>query len=94
MTVLLEQGQQMVIVPVVKRGTAAFRTEYLPGSLAALACAFTWSGYSVLNRRFGETPTDVMAGFCGAVAVRPVMASLLPSTQNRLDALNCWSIAR
>ena len=31
------------------------RSEYF-GYLLALACAFTWSGYSVLNRRFGTFP--------------------------------------
>ncbi|MFZ1681146.1 MAG: DMT family transporter [Rhizobiaceae bacterium] len=34
------------------------------GHVVALACAFIWSGYSVLSRRFGEAPTDVVAGFC------------------------------
>ncbi len=34
------------------------------GHVMALACAFIWAGYSVLSRRFGEAPTDVVAGFC------------------------------
>ena len=62
---------------VTKGGTVAFSTEYLPGYLAALACAFTWSGYSVLNRRFGETPTDVVAGYCGIVAVLGFLCHVL-----------------
>ena len=28
------------------------------GYVAAFGCAFTWSGYSVLNRRFSATPSD------------------------------------
>jgi drug/metabolite transporter (DMT)-like permease len=36
----------------------------LPGYLLALCCAFVWSGYSVLSRRFGAVPTDAVAGFC------------------------------
>ena len=30
---------------------------------AALACAFTWSGYSLQSRRYGEVPTDVVTFF-------------------------------
>jgi drug/metabolite transporter (DMT)-like permease len=50
-------------------GTVALKSEYVLGYLAALACALTWASYSVTNRRFGQVPTDVVAGFCGAVAV-------------------------
>ena len=35
-----------------------------PGHWIALFCAFVWSGYSVLSRRFGQVPTDVVAGYC------------------------------
>ncbi|MFO1079773.1 MAG: DMT family transporter [Reyranellaceae bacterium] len=38
------------------------------GYLLALGCAFAWSLYSVLSRRFGETPTDAIAAFCAASA--------------------------
>ncbi len=34
------------------------------GHFLALACAFVWSGYSVLSRRFGQVPVDVVAGYC------------------------------
>ncbi len=52
-------------------GGAAFapRAEYLPGYLAALGCAFTWSGYSVLNRRCGAVPSEAVVGFCLATAL-------------------------
>ncbi|WP_374654828.1 DMT family transporter [Dongia sp.] len=36
---------------------------------AALACAFTWSTYSVLSRRFGSAPTDLVGAFCGVTAL-------------------------
>src|SRR3981081_2199814 len=42
---------------------------YALGYVLALGCAFTWSLYSVLSRRFGETPTDAIAAFCAASAV-------------------------
>ncbi len=50
-------------------GQVVFDSRYALGYLAAIACALTWSGYSVLSRRFGEVPTDVVGWFCGATAV-------------------------
>jgi drug/metabolite transporter (DMT)-like permease len=41
---------------------------YLPGYLAAGACALIWSAYSVLSRRFGTAPTETVALFCLATA--------------------------
>src|SRR6266851_3784358 len=46
-----------------------FAGTYALGCALALGCAFTWSLYSVLSRRFGETPTDAIAAFCAASAV-------------------------
>lgn len=54
----------------------AMRPEFALGYLAALACALTWSGYSVLSRRFGRVPTDVVGGFCGATAVLGLLCHL------------------
>ena len=51
------------------RGGLAVAPEHLFGYGAAILCALTWSGYSVLNRRFGDVPTDVVGGFCGATAL-------------------------
>ena len=47
----------------------AFDTRYGLGYLAAVACALTWSIYSVANRRFGSVPTDTVTGFCAAAAL-------------------------
>src|SRR5438477_2754 len=47
----------------------SFSSAYLPGYLAALGCAFTWSGYSLLSRRLGHVPSDVVGGFCGVTAL-------------------------
>ncbi len=58
-------------------GTIAFDSEYLLGYCAAIACALTWSSYSVANRLFGQVPTDVVGGFCGAVAVLGMICHLL-----------------
>lgn len=40
----------------------------LAGYLAALACAFVWSGYSILSRRMKEASTDAVAVYCLATA--------------------------
>ena len=39
------------------------------GYLAAFACAFLWSGYSVLSRATSHVPTAAVGGFCLATAV-------------------------
>ncbi len=54
-----------------------FSGSYALGYLLALGCAFTWSLYSVLSRRFGETPTDAIASFCGAAALLSLVCHIL-----------------
>ena len=34
----------------------------MPGYAAAFACAFIWAWYSVVNRRFGATPSGMLVG--------------------------------
>ncbi|HKP27442.1 MAG TPA: DMT family transporter [Dongiaceae bacterium] len=55
-------------------GAVAFEAQYIVGYLAALGCAVTWSIYSVMSRRFGHAPTDLVGAFCGATAVLGVVA--------------------
>lgn len=62
---------------VTRGGAMSFRAEYAIGYGAAFACAVTWSGYSVLSRRFGTVPTDVVGGFCGATALLGLFFHLL-----------------
>lgn len=59
------------------RGGVAFDAGLLPGYALALACAFTWSGYSVMSRRFGAVPTSSVAVFCIASAVLSATAHLI-----------------
>lgn len=47
------------------------------GYLAALGCAFVWSGYSVLNRRYQDTPSGMLVGVCGAVALAGLVCHLV-----------------
>ncbi len=62
---------------VTKGGAVEFRSEFMIGYSAAAACALTWSGYSVLSRRFKAVPTDTVGWFCGATAVLGLIAHLV-----------------
>jgi drug/metabolite transporter (DMT)-like permease len=63
-------GFSAVILLVTRDGVYAdVRPEHAAGYVAALACAFTWAGYSVLNRRFVTVPVDTVTGFCLVTAV-------------------------
>ena len=57
-------------------GRLEFESQHLIGYLAALACALTWSSYSVANRRFGAVPSEVVGGFCGVVALLALLCHL------------------
>lgn len=57
-------------------GAVSFRAEFTKGYMAAFACAFIWSGYSVTNRRFGDVPTEMIGGVCGLVAALGVVCHL------------------
>ena len=55
----------------------AFDDRFLLGYGAALICAFTWSAYSLLSRRFGAVPTDVVIGFCALTALLSLLCHLM-----------------
>jgi drug/metabolite transporter (DMT)-like permease len=69
-----------VIVLVAGRGAIDIRVEYASGYLCAGAAAFVWAGYSVLSRRFGQVPTDAVAGFCLATSLLSFVCHLLFET--------------
>ncbi len=58
----------------------SLKTEYAYGYAIALAAAFTWSGYSLLSRRFASVPTDVVAIYCMATAILSLIAHLALET--------------
>lgn len=58
-----------VVAIITKGGQVGFAGGVLPGHIIAFFCAFVWSGYSVLSRRFGKVPVDVVAGYCLVTAV-------------------------
>lgn len=51
------------------KGLTGFRPEFTLGYVMAVCCALTWSTYSVVNRRFGQVPTDTVGGFCAVTAL-------------------------
>lgn len=55
----------------------SFKAEYALGYGAALIGAFTWSGYSVLSRRFAGVPSDAITGFCLVTALLSGICHLL-----------------
>lgn len=59
-------GAAMIVT---KGGSVSFEAQYAFGYLMAFACAFLWSGYSLLSRRLGSVPTDAVTGFCLATAL-------------------------
>ena len=62
---------------IISGGGAGFQSEYITGYALALACAFTWSGYSVLSRKLGETPTAAVTVFCVLTAILSAVAHLV-----------------
>ncbi len=60
-------GLAAAVLLVTRGGGVAIDPAHVPGYLAALGAALTWSLYSVLNRRFGDVPSSAMAGACLAV---------------------------
>lgn len=62
-----------------------------PGHLLALPCALIWSGYSILARRYGKVPTDVVAGFCLAAALLSLIAHLTFETTIWPQSVREWA---
>ncbi|PDT45451.1 DMT family transporter [Sinorhizobium fredii] len=61
---------------IVARNGLAFDDAYALGYGAAFLCAFTWSGYSLITRRFGAVSTDVVTGFCLATSLLSFLCHL------------------
>lgn len=61
-------------------GSGAEPAGNILGYGAAIACAFTWSIYSVLSRRFGSAPTDLVGAFCGVTALLGFLSHLAVET--------------
>lgn len=62
-------GLAGTVILIAGKGEIGFDWRFAAGYAAAFACAFTWSGYSVLSRRFATVPTDAVGAFCAATAL-------------------------
>jgi drug/metabolite transporter (DMT)-like permease len=60
-----------------KGGAVGLGDGLKPGHVAAFACALIWSSYSVMSRRLGHVPTDVVVGYCLLAAVVTAILHLI-----------------
>lgn len=70
-------GLAGAVLIITKGGQVGLASGLRTGHMIAFACAFIWAGYSVLSRRFGQVPTDVVAGFCLITSVVAFVLHLL-----------------
>ena len=75
---------------IVSRNGLNFDSQYTIGYLAALVCAFTWSTYSLMSRRFGDVPTDAVTGFCLATSVLSALCHMPLETTVWPQAMSEW----
>lgn len=68
----------------------SFSGSHTLGYALALGCALTWALYSVLSRRFGETPTDAVASFCAASALLSLACHLQFESTAWPQSLPAW----
>jgi drug/metabolite transporter (DMT)-like permease len=61
---------------VTKGGGLAFESCYAFGYVMAGVCAFLWSGYSLLSRRFPAVPTSIVIWFCAATSALSLLCHL------------------
>lgn len=78
-------------VLIVAKNGIDFDPAYGLGYLAAFACAFTWSGYSLLTRRFEAVSTDVVTGFCLATSILSALCHLGLETTVWPESVSQWA---
>ena len=61
-------GLAGTVLIVTKGGGLAFESRYAFGYAMAGVCAFLWSAYSLLSRRFPAVPTSIVTWFCAATS--------------------------
>jgi drug/metabolite transporter (DMT)-like permease len=66
----------VIVLGLSKGGVGQGSTLPLFGYGLALACAFIWSGYSVLSRCMAAVPTGAVVGFCLVTAVLALLCHL------------------
>ncbi len=75
---------------IVGRNGVNFDGAYAVGYGAAVLCAFTWSGYSLLTRRFEAVSTDVVTGFCLATSILSFVCHLGLETTVWPESASQW----
>ena len=70
-------GLAGTVLIVTRGGGVAFDSRYVFGYAMAGVCAFLWSGYSLLSRRFPKVPTSIVTWFCAATAALSLLCHLL-----------------
>ena len=74
------------VLIVTRGGGLTFDPQYAFGYSMAFVCAFLWSGYSLLSRRFPSVPTSIVTWFCAATAILSLVChfaleeTVLPAT--------------
>ena len=61
-------GLAGTVLIVTKGGGVSFEGRYVFGYAMAGVCAFVWSAYSLLSRRFPAVPTSIVTWFCAATS--------------------------
>jgi len=69
-------GLAGTVLIVTKGGALDFDSRYAFGYATAAVCAFLWSGYSLLSRRFPAVPTTIVTWFCAATAILSFLCHL------------------
>jgi drug/metabolite transporter (DMT)-like permease len=73
---LLGLSGAALIIVARSSGGVGFSSDHALGYGLAGLCALFWSGYSLLSRRFGEVPSEIVAGFCAATAILSALVHL------------------
>ena len=69
-------GLAGTVLIITNGGRLAFDSRYAFGYAMAAVCAFLWSGYSLLSRRFPAVPTSIVTWFCAATAALSLLCHL------------------
>ena len=78
-------------VLIVGKNGFAFDPAYSLGYVTALLCAFTWSAYSLVSRKFEKVSTDVVTGFCLATSALSLLCHLALETTVWPDTTAQWA---
>jgi drug/metabolite transporter (DMT)-like permease len=69
-------GLAGTVLIITNGGRLTFESRYIFGYAMAAVCAFLWSGYSLLSRRFPAVPTSIVTWFCAATAALSFLCHL------------------